>query len=431
MAQWRKRGMTVAAVFALASIGMSPLLHADEKSPVAALADALHAQRRTLALQDGALHGDGATMLIERSRQAQFVLVGEDHGFAEVPQFVQSLDRSLGEDSPENLVLEIGPYAANRLGAGILAGDIAASARAHPGSAPFVEWADDAAMAAAWFARGGERALWGIDQEFVLAAVPNLERLRRLASDDAARELVDSYLERARAAHQAMLDQQDPSGVLMLKLGDADFTALRAALRPTPGSESDALLTALADSAQIYRENESAPFESNRHRALLMKRQFMQHYRDAAAKRPLPRAMFRMGAFHSGRGLSPTGQFDIGNLASELAESAGGRSFHVLVIAAGGSYNRKLPFLADPALRSVPYPAREELAVLGAEPLLDQAFSDRWTVFDMEPLRRERALREAGGAAFARLVYAYDAVVVIDHASAARALLEASQERPE
>lgn len=423
MAKWGKWGLMVGSAIALASIGVLSPLQAAGLSPDAALAEALRAQRRAIALQEGALQGEAAAALLERARQAQFVLVGEDHGFAEVPQFVQALGRSLGENSPENLVLEIGPYAANRLSVGILAGDIGASARAHPGTTPFVEWAGDAAMAASWVARGGYHALWGIDQEFLLAAEPDLNLLGGLAPDDAARDLVETYLTRATTAERTMMETHDPSGVLMLKLGDADFAALRAAIHPAPGSAADDLLTAMAESAQIYRENDSAPFESNRHRSALMKRQFMQHYREAAAQHPLPRAMFRMGAFHCGRGLSPTGQFDIGNLASELAESQGRQSFHVLVIAAAGSYNRKLPFLADPALRSVPYPAKDELAVLGVAPLLDQAFNDRWTVFDMEPLRRQRALREAGGAAFARLVYAYDAVVVIDHATAARELL--------
>lgn len=392
--------------------------------PAQALAEALQAQRRGLSMEHGRLRGEGVAVLVERARVAQFVLIGEDHGFAEVPQFVQALDRALGADSPENLVIEIGPFAAERLSAGILAGDVAASARRYPGSTPFVEWADDAAMVVRWVDRHGAGALWGIDQEFVLAAIPNFERLAELAPDAAARQTVATYLARADAAHKSMLEEHDPSGVLMLTLNDADFATLNKTMRPVLGSETERVLAELAESVRIYHENETAPLDSNRHRSLLMKRLFMQHYRQAAATQPRPRAMFRMGAFHMGRGLTPTAVFDIGNLASELAESTGGHSFHVLVVAAGGTYNRKRPFLPDPALGNAPYAARDELAVLGVGPLLDQAFADRWTVFDMEPLRRQRAQREAGGTLFAKLVYAYDAVLVINRASAARDVLE-------
>ena len=76
-----------------------------------------------------------------------------------------------------------------------------------------------------------------------------------------------------------------------------------------------------------------------------MKRNFMHYYQAALKHQPQPRALFRLGAFHAGRGLSPTKLFDIGNLASELANSQGSHSLHILVIAAGGQVNRWFPFI--------------------------------------------------------------------------------------
>jgi hypothetical protein len=112
-------------------------------------------------------------------------------------------------------------------------------------------------------------------------------------------------------------------------------------------------------------------------------------------------------------------QFDIGNLASELAASHGLPSLHVLVIAAGGTVNQWRPFLTDDSLRAAPYQAKEELSQLQAGSFLDHTLPDAWTVFDMAALRRSRAAREAGGAVFANLVFAYDYVVVIPQAHAA------------
>ena len=394
-----------------------------EATPSEKLAKLLQENRNEVGIADGRLIGNGAALLLKRARTAQFVLVGEDHGFADVPNFVLALHRSLGEDSPENLVLEIGPFATKRLRAAITAGDVALPERKYPGGAPFVGWAEDAAMSRAWMHRSGADALWGVDQEFLLGLTPSLELLQTLAPDDAARAHLSSLLEREREAQREMREKQDPSTVLMMKLVDADFDAIAAAMHAAPGSDAARIVAELRASASIYRDNNAAPLRSNRSRSLMMKRLFMQYYRAAQAKTPTPRALLRMGAYHTSRGLTRTGQFDIGNLASELAESNGGHSFHVLIVPASGTVNRHRIFLADESLRAAPYDGKKELEVLGVAPLLAQAHADRWTIFDLEPIRSMRGAREAGGAEFMRLVYAYDAVVVIDPATAARDLV--------
>jgi hypothetical protein len=419
--------MAIRATMALAmaaSCGAGDAL-ASDPSPQQTLQTLLETHRSRIDLVDGRLTGEASTALLARARRAQFVLVGEDHGFADVPQFVLALDRALGTDSPPNLVVEIGPFAAQRLGDAVRAGDIAAVAKSYPASAPFFDFVDDAAMAQRWVERGGAaETLWGIDQEFILAWLVSLDELLADAPAGKARELLQAHLARARAADRAMREQHDPSQVLLPAITDEQFAELRGALKPVEDDRTDRLLTALAASAQIYRLNNSDGFASNRERSLLMKRNFMRYYRAAQARgEALPRAMFRLGAIHSARGLSGTAQFDIGNLASELAASEGRDSLHILLIAAGGTVNRKLPFLADEALRSAPYDAKEELAILGADVFLSRLLPAGWTVFDLEPLRRSRAAREAGGAAFAQTVFAYDLVIVIPAGTAARELV--------
>lgn len=387
--------------------------------PSTALADALRAVRAPIGIGNDGLHGAGARRLIEQARAATFIVVGEDHGHADVPRFVLALDRALGADAPPNLVAEIGPFAARRVAAAVAGDDVAAAARAHPGSTPFFEWRDDLALARHYVRRGGADALWGIDQEFVLSATPNLEALRE-AAPAAGRPAIDALLARARQADATLRAAGRPDAALLLSWTAADSAALRASLGEAPAADALRRLAALDESATIYRLQSSAPFESNRQRARLMKREFMARWNATPAPR---RAMMRLGAFHAVRGLTPTGQFDLGNLASELAESTGGESLHVLVVAGGGTVNAKLPFLADEALREAPYPARERVAVLGVVPLLDAADADAWTVFDLAPLRANAAAREAGGPAFARLVHGFDLVVVVPNAQAARDVL--------
>ena len=178
------------------------------------------------------------------------------------------------------------------------------------------------------------------------------------------------------------------------------------------GGEAADILNELAESAEIYRGQSGSGYDSNAQRAALMKRHFMRYYREAAQRDGrAPRALFRIGAFHAGRGLSPINQFDVGNLASELAICNGSESLHILVIVRGGHVNKWLPFLKDTVARNSSYEARGELAQVGAVPLLEHSVAGAWSVFDMTPLRHSEA-RKAGGKVFEHLVFAYDYVVV-------------------
>ena len=176
------------------------------------------------------------------------------------------------------------------------------------------------------------------------------------------------------------------------------------------------MIGALAHSAQIYRDQNSNPYASNLARSQLMKRQFMAAYRAAPGQQ---RALFKLGAFHAGRGRSPTGVFDIGNLASELAEANGSHSVHILVLAGGGTVNRWLPFLPDDRARTQTYAAADELASIGAGPLLDASQRDAISIFDCASLR-QAGLPKTISAALRELIFAYDWIVILPSARAAK-----------
>jgi hypothetical protein len=389
------------------------------KPAVQSLAAALTGARSSLAIQNGELVGPGSADLVRRARIAQFVLVGEDHGFAEVPAFVIALKRTLGADAPAYLVAEVGPLSAAKLTQASRDGAANSVELHYPGAVPFFGWRDDLAMFEAWQQGSVLPAVWGIDQEFILSTRMHLERLAMIAPP-AGRASAEHYLARAVEADRALLAEHDPSVVLLPQLGDADFRSLRIAFDAHDGDEAGEILAELAESASIYRGQSQDGADSNAQRAVLMKRHFMRYYHEALRRdgRP-PRALFRLGAFHAGRGLSPINQFDIGNLASELAASNGSESLHILVVMRGGHVNKWLPFLADTASRNSTYDAHSELAQIGAAPFIDHTAGDAWNVFDMTPLRHSAAARKAGGTLFERLVFAYDYVVVVPEGHAA------------
>ncbi len=397
-----------------AMLCVQPAFAADEtptETPAQALVRLMEANRRPIAIERGLLVGAGAANIVDASRHAQFILVGEDHGFVEVPQFVLALRATLGADAPANLALETGPLAAAQLADAARTNTMAELSARYPAAIPFFDWKDDGAMA--WAFQKGQRedVLWGLDQEFILSTRMNLERLLQLNPE--SRE-VAGYAKRASAAEAKMLADHDPSAVLLPQLQEEDFAQLRAALKVQDGSVPAAIIDELAESADIYRAQGSDGDASNHQRALLMKRHFMAYYNAAAQRQTTPvRAMARLGAYHAGRGLNPINQYDIGNLASELAESRGLSSVHILLIAASGTVNKWLPFMPDQKARAMTYDAKGELDSVHAVPFLAHALPNHWSVFDLQAFRSERTAIHAGGPGFAQLVFAYDYVIVV------------------
>ncbi|MEP6882117.1 MAG: hypothetical protein ABI866_08995, partial [Dokdonella sp.] len=278
-------------------------------------------------------------------------------------------------------------------------------------------WKDDGAMVRTFQHDQRANVLWGIDQEFILSTRMNFERLVQL---NPGATVVAGYLKRAMEAEVKMLAEHDPSSALLPQLQADDFAALRAAVKARAGSESATIIDELSESADIYRSQGSDGNASNHQRSLLMKRHFMANYDAASRRSSAPvRAMFRIGAYHAGRGLNPLNQYDIGNLASELAASRGLESVHILVLAAGGTNNKWLPFMADKTARVSPYDAKVELDSVNAVPFLAHTLKDQWTVFDLHAFRSERAARKNAGAGFEQLVFAYDYVVVVPQGHAA------------
>lgn len=387
------------------------------ETPSQALARVMDASRLPLAIELGSLSGAGADKMIEAARHAQFILVGEDHGFVEVPRFVLGLRKALGKDAPDNLVIETGPLAAARLAEAARSDTLSTLSARYPAEIPFFDWNDDGAMALAFQQNKSANVLWGIDQEFILSTRMNFERLSQLHPDAV---VVAAYVKRAQEAEAKMLAEHDPSAALLPQLQAEDFAALRAAVKSHTGSESTSIIDELAESAEIYRSQGSDGNASNHQRSLLMKRHFMAHF-DAAnrhASAPV-RAMFRIGAYHAGRGLNPINQYDLGNLASELAASRGLSSVHILVLAAGGTVNKWLPFVEEKAARASPYDAKMELESVHAVPFIEHALKNQWSVFDLHAFRSELAARKEGGAGFEQLVFAYDYVVMVPEGHAA------------
>ena len=160
----------------------------------AKLADAAMEHRLPLGFDGKTFSGPAWEKLVDAGKNAQFFLVGEEHGIAENPKLVAQLFVELSNHGYSRLAIEVSPAMASQLDAAAAAGlDGLRSLFSQPGGEPaFFGMAEEADMLAAVRAAvpDSKQAFWGTDYEVAsdrqLIAV--LERTPKPAAAEAALE---------------------------------------------------------------------------------------------------------------------------------------------------------------------------------------------------------------------------------------------------
>lgn len=427
---WRRFTVVAAPALIFALTGLTAAtgpLRAQEPEPagraphvVDPLRDALIANRHALRLgPDGELSGPGAERILEEARASRFLLVGEEHGIAEVPLLTAWLFEQLASDGYQHLAIEIGPTIADtldRLAAGEDPGaTIAAFFAAHPPGPPFFTALEDARLLTRAVAATGGAAgtLWGLDYD-ILADRYVLGRLRDLAPNAQARAAAEAAIRVADDHFRRAVQGRNPGEIMMFGGPDSVLVALRAAYDPAPDSPADVILETLIETLRINQHYVNGDgWTSNQQRALLNRRNLARRLRAEAAtdeSRKLPGVVFRFGGNHMQRGRTSAGVFDLGDMVQVLAEYEGSGSFHLMVI--GGPEARVLRF--DPTTFGWTVRPAAALGAPGMESL-GSALLDGPTLFDLRPLRGAAAGGALGSVShdFEHTIFAYDAVLVL------------------
>lgn len=330
-----KRFILAAAAAAM----LAPVAHAQTEitpPPSVQLADGVPASTllpalvehssHTARLEDGRLVGEGADFLRALGAEAQFVLIGEEHGNEAIADFATAYWRDLNQVGFNYAAIETDPWIAAALERELRSGGVAAWTRfaeANGGAvaAPFVTWAPEARFVAAVTETSRARrhpALWGLDQVFITSAALGL---REVAASASTRE--------ARAAASALAAQAEAERMTWLRRGDAQpLIELRAMLNGRRDVDEAATIDAILQSQRIYRPFTGGGGEAylaNDERETLMKRLFLEHYRAAErADGAPPRVMFKFGLNHMFRGATTTRVQGLGGFVTEYTHVVGG-----------------------------------------------------------------------------------------------------------
>ena len=385
---------------------------------------AIHAQiadiRQPIRLENGKLIGRGAETLLKTIKGARFVVMGEDHGFAEIPQFISALWDAKKFDG---LVIETGPIAAAELERMLRQSEpreqLALFLNQYPAAVPFYGWEEEFAFLehVAGSRPQAKKLLIGVDQEFVMSPSFLLTRIIEQKPSAAVRAQAERMLKQSDAATNLVKNSEEMGRVYMFTSVEEDFQRLVQLARRDKLAVRRIAAQLLA-TRQIYgKYQQNQGYESNRQRAQLMKRNLIEAVGTGALARP-PSLMVKVGANHGFRGLNPLNSSEIGSYVSEWSEGLGLGSVHVLVLAKRGTQARfgNLTNTAQP--REFDATKDESLAFAGR--FFEIAPDNEWSLFDLRAFRGTKSRQF--DPAVQRLVYGYDFLVVIPQAQASKAV---------
>jgi hypothetical protein len=135
--------------------------------------DRLVQNRYQLNLEAGKLSGAALPVLKGALAGTQFVLIGEDHGVSQIPQFAAALCEMLAPQGFNTLAIEVGPLAASAMHPWIAEADGAKQLvefeKKYPESIAFYNFREeyDFLSRCARSSSGSKLRLWGLDQELM------------------------------------------------------------------------------------------------------------------------------------------------------------------------------------------------------------------------------------------------------------------------
>lgn len=394
------------------------------------LLQTLRENQFALQLESGQLNGAGADFLQEVAAANQFILIGENHGLAELPQFTAALYHHIAPAGYQYFATETGPFTAALLQEmgprTTFLADLRDTLTKYPWSIPFYTMREESEMLESII--GGRISdvpvIWGLDQEFIGVPRLLLPALVEHAADGEGKEVLTTYAERAMAGFRKTMEEKNPSHILFYNATPEDFTKLRAALNDNPDAQR--LLDELEESWEVYRKYFIREgYASNRQRAEMMKRHFLEYYLEAKKAEAHPKVLFKFGSNHMYRGANGLNVFDIGNFVSEMASQENTGSFHLYVVGKRGTQNAYTPFGVE-ADKQKPYDAKNYLDQIDLTPILDLSPDDHWSLFDLRPIRHllfNKAIKDLDPA-LEKVIWSYDAYLVIPEVHASGDLLQ-------
>lgn len=355
----------------------------------------------TFSVNNESFTGNGWDKLINQVRKSDFVLIGEDHFFNEIPFFVSAISNKIKFD---NFFCEIDPYSAEIIESKIQNlskpdlkkyvnkfGDVFSFYALEPEFQLLEQLVDS------------KTNIYGLDQILLVADRLVCNDLKQKTNNDEAKIIYQDIEKNSKAYFAGFLkDNAEPFYMFTDEFDKQIELLLKLNLSQDEKSEVEALKL----TSKIYKEQ-------NHHlRVQLMKNNLMNSYSNWEDQKNL----FKFGAVHLAKGESLLKIYDIGNLVNNIADSKFKNSLHIMIVGKSGTQGS--PFKG--AREAVVDASGENLKSL--KPLFDNVTIEQWHCFDMRPLRLEveKGTVTINDKKLSRIINGYDLVVIIPKVSAAK-----------
>lgn len=395
----------------------------ESAEPSVRLTEAAREHRARLEFDGSEFSGPALDQMLDAARDAQFFLIGEEHGIAENPQLAAQLFETLVSDGYEKLAIEISPPMASIID-GVIRDDGIDGLRtlfASPGGEPaFFGMREEAELIVA--ARNAlpeaSEVLWGLDYE-VASDRPLLRALSDSQRPAAADQPLSTLIAASREAWAKYEETGSPQYIFSFSGEPALVEAVRQAW-PAADNQARQILDTLQATLQINQSwTTGRGWESNAQRAALLRSNFLDHWLHAKQDGNAPKVMIKLGANHVVRGRNNTATFDVGTLLPEIAAIENGRSVSVMVLPGKDS---PTAVLNPSSWTYESKPAKDNYA-RGIEALTDAAYSDVYTLIDLAALRPVVGTSiDRYGAEVARVVHGFDMLLVLSGSTASSEL---------
>ena len=383
--------------------------------------------RSTLTIQQGHFAGTGAQPLQELVGGAQFVMVGEDHATAQIPQFVGALCDVLAPQGFRAFAVESGQLVSAPLEQWAAQPDHVKHAaefeKKYPDSIAFFNLQEENDLithCSSAFSANGKFLLWGLDQEFMGASGYILTRVLETNPGKNATAALQDAVQKETQYRAKAVSTGNPGDIYMLSASDEDVSRIRDLLKTEGNATAQSLWDQFLESREIYKLNMTGQgYDSNRRRALWMKTTFLRDYEQTSSiEKKAPKVLFKFGDWHLYKGMNPLRNNDLGNFVTELADGRGLKAVNIIILAVEGPHLRFAgsgkPYRVDDS-KMLDDPDYQFM-----KPMVENLSPEGWTIFDLRGMRK--GFRSLGSVDISteRLIFGYDLLVLIPEVTAAK-----------
>lgn len=361
--------------------------------------------------------------LLEEGRNAQFFLIGEEHGIAENPKLAAQLFKALVETGYSRVAIEISPPVARVLDEALQSNGLDGLRQlfSQPGGEPaFFGMQEEAEFLASVRAAvpDNDMVLWGADYE--VAGDRLLLRILQAKTKTAAAQQALDLLTAASAASWKQYEETGSPQYIFSFAGDPALVSTVRRAWPERDEETSRILDTLEETLEINQLwVQGKGWESNAQRAALLRSNFLHHWQAEKQQGNTPKVLAKFGASHMVRGLNMTETFDLGTLLPELAALENSRVFSVMVVPGAGS----LAAVLNPSTWSYDTAVPKDGYTRDIAPITEAAFNDAFTLIDLVPLRSiVYPMANKLDSGLLRAVYGYDMLLVMSGSTASAEL---------